>query len=320
VETEYADGTFEILPEMYHLPCSAAKAEKDRRLNIEANIKIKNYFFADNLLLFIGLPKSASSVMSSTVADLMGVKRTYASYMLKNQDPDLRIELVKDFLDGGVLKYHPSANIKNLAVIDKLKLKYVVSTRHPLDQITSLYCHHLKQYRSVDSNSQKYLDDPIFTMSMDEFAAIKEADKLLFFVEQGYMSAMLDWISSWLKWRDRKNSMVLRYEDFFSNDDWVDEFKSLWGESRLRGDNNIDLKLHAKKYEALRSATEVDCSTNIYLDNSTYEKGWTGKVGTWRDYFDDRTKAAYDNVVERFIKQNPNAKYLIEQYQDLFDI
>lgn len=299
---------YEILPELYHLPCSQQKADCDRLINIEANKKIKEGYFADKLLLVVGLPKSASSVISSTLSDLIGTKRKYAGYMRANSDSGLRPELVKDFLNGGVLKYHPRPESKNLQVIELLRLKYVITLRHPLDQLTALLCHFGGEI--AESSNSRFFYDHLFPIEKKYFINKTNDERLSFLISQGYLYAMLAWICEWLKFRDEESSMVIKYEDFFSNNaQWLAVFKALWGAERTYFEHNLHDA--SSKYRNLRGQEN---------NFKKYPRGWTGKIGIWRDYYTSSNKAAYDHAIEQFIQNYPLASYLLEYYPELHNV
>ena len=50
-----------------------------------------------------------------------------------------------------------------------------------------------------------------------------------------------------------------------------------------------------------------------------YPRGYTGKIGVWKDYLNEDNKRAYDSVVNAFLKAHPHGKHLLEIYPNLVD-
>lgn len=48
-----------------------------------------------------------------------------------------------------------------------------------------------------------------------------------------------------------------------------------------------------------------------------YPRGWTGRIGTWRDYFSSLNVRDYDAAVSKFVHAYPHAGALLEVYPDL---
>lgn len=294
----------DILPELYHLPCGQERAELDRRLNVEANLKIKQGFFKDKLLLVVAMPKSASSVIASTMASVIKKKRKYASYMLKNGDPDLRPELAKDFLDdGGVLKYHPRASTKNLKVIEILGIKYAFTIRHPLDHMAALLYH----YEKSDLSQHGQFIDSIFPINLHEYRQLDLEEKLNYLISNGYLWGLLTWLSDWLYVRDTENSYVVKYEDFFSDDrTWLQDFIEFWGQSDIDHDFIKDIFRHADEYK-----------TDAAQQSENAVKMWSGSVGIWEKCFSAQNKERFDSVIDAFKQHYPHAHLLLDYYPDL---
>lgn len=48
-----------------------------------------------------------------------------------------------------------------------------------------------------------------------------------------------------------------------------------------------------------------------------YEKGYSGKVGVWNDYFTPQDVEDFNSVVRRFIENDPLAPQALSIYRDL---
>jgi hypothetical protein len=48
-----------------------------------------------------------------------------------------------------------------------------------------------------------------------------------------------------------------------------------------------------------------------------YPRGWTGRIGTWMDYFSSDNVAAYNDAIDKFESAYPQAEILSGVYKDL---
>lgn len=48
-----------------------------------------------------------------------------------------------------------------------------------------------------------------------------------------------------------------------------------------------------------------------------YPRGWTGKIGIWKNYFSSKNQKAYYAVVSDFIRHYPGASALLKIYPSL---
>jgi hypothetical protein len=306
------------VPEIQHLTFSLPQSMGQVIINKDIDKKIKEGYFADRLVIVAALPKSASSVIGSCIAAIqsksgVGV-RGYARYMLANQDPDLRPELVQDFLQGGVLKFHPRATGKNLKVLDLLGVKYVILLRHPVDHLVARYCHVLDGPLLKDAiRKDSWIYDSIYPLDYRLFQdGVNLDDTIQYMINEGYLSAVLSWIADWLRFRDVNRSLVLRYEDFIRNRD-----QTLNNISHFLYARDLDKKTLMKCNSVAERLTTEQSEAN---NTRKYPRGWTGKIGIWKSYFSEGNKRSYLSVVKGFLDYYPNASLVLEVYPKLLDI
>ena len=251
--------------------------------------KISTGFYRDRLILVVNTPKSASTTFRNCVAYLhaknTGVRRVgLASYMGPNHDYDLRIEALKDFPQGGVLKRPLQPVGKNLKVIDDLGVRTIVLLRHPKDQLVAWMC----QFINRDEVTRRY--NPIYPeqlASLDiDLDALIEAH-----IEGGTVVNLLKWMVDWLRLRNRERSIVVRYEDLIEDRaaaySGVSEF--LYG----RPTDDSDLAAIDQQMASYKQ---------LKIDTQKYPRGYTGKVETWEDYMTPENSRRFDRIASRFLE------------------
>jgi hypothetical protein len=307
-----------VPPEIRHLSFSFLDFIRDIITNREISGKIKDKYFKDRLVIICALPKSASSVIGSCIIELSSEKgakgRRYARYMLANKDSDLRPELVQDFPRGGVLKYHSRASSKNLKVIEFLGAKYVILLRHPIDQLVALYCQVLNDcYKKEAIKENCWVYDHVYPLKFSKFqTGVNMSDTFQYMIREGYLNAALSWITDWLYLRDTENSLVLKYEDFvISRNKTLNAISNFLNGCDAKEDSIVKCNLIADRTVNGRASFDK---------KRVYSRGWTGKIGIWKNYFSERNKNDYISVVEAFLKYHPKASLMLDVYPNLLDI
>lgn len=308
------------IPEMKHLEFSFLKSINQVIINRKIIKKINDGYFKNRLVIVAALPKSASSIIGSCIATIQKASgcgagiRNYARYMVANQDSDLRPELVLDFPQGGVLKYHPRATGKNLKVLDLLGVKYIILLRHPVDQLVALYCHMINENLLEDAiNKDSWIPEHIYPLNWRLFQdGVDIEETIRYLINEGYLNAVLSWAADWLHFRDVNRSLILKYEDFVVNQ--KDTLKNI---SNFLYGKDLDQKTLMK----CNSIAEGLVNKRASDDNiRKYPRGWTGQVGAWKNYFSNQNKRDYISVVKKFLDYYPNASLILDVYPDLLDI
>jgi len=253
----------------------------------------------NELIIIPAIPKSSSSIFGNVVVDMQEYYckksvRRYASYMLENNDSDLRPCIAREFKHGGVLKYHMPPSGKNLKVLDDLGLRYIILFRHPADVITSIYCNSLNLAQRGD-NLRHSIIHPI-NHNLIVNSNIEKAINHL--IKDGYLNAVLLWMTNWIKYRDKSKSIVVKYEDIINNQ--KDTFNKIIQFLYNRNMDDALFRKCAARY------------TNKKVKTNNYPKGWTGKIGTWRDYFSESNKSNFTKVYSDFLFYYKGA--LLEYY------
>lgn len=311
------------IPELEHLPFTALESLKTAGDNRDAAGKIRQEAFRENLVIVVGMPKAASSLIGTSTAKIgqdLGLfrgGRRYARYMTNRpQTSQLRPELVRDFPYGGVMKYHTNPKSENIETLSILGAKHLLVLRHPLDALVATCCHfrgdevHDQAYDwdAVGENEAEIVPNMIYPVQAAPFRKERPVDEGLdHLIEEGYLQALLSWTTDWLRFRSRERSLVVRYEDFFT--DTANEVERI---ARF-----LEPQVASTLVKKMQTAIAEDIQPPDRDDDEKYPRGWTGKIGTWRNYLSDDQKAAYDRVVDAFERLHPRADLLRETYPDL---
>ncbi len=313
--------SYEPIGQLSHLPFSLRQAISYVLVNREIDKKIKEGWYADRFVLVAALPKSASSVIGSCVAAIGGMHRTYAPYMVANEDSDLRPELVQNLPEGAVIKFHTQCSGKNLKVLDLLRNKYVILLRHPADQLTAMYCQSAREIVDPEAGVTLFGDrwsyDTICPLDVRLMANAIESNRpeegLTHLINDGYLHAVLTWMLDWLRFRDAERSIVVRYEDFIADQQGFITRLTDFLTGGQTGDEVLQqCKAIGDEYAVTREEKEGD--------KKLYPKGWTGQVGIWKSYFSPENRQDYQDRVKAFLKYQPKALLLMDTYPNLVDI
>lgn len=301
----------EVAHEVFSIPQAVRRTAENRRMIA----KLRSGFYAKSLVVVVAIPKSGSSVIGSWVAVLLPEStakvRRYAGYMLANQDSDLRIEFVRDFPDGGVMKYHTRASGKNLRVLDFLGSKYVIIIRHPADQLAAAYCDFLNS-PELDKGMVKggWLYDHIFPVRPSEICLDRGIDDgIAHLINDGYLNATLSWMVDWLRFRDPHRSLVVKYEDFVEQPELV-----IHSISEFLGSRELDPQVIERCRTIAKTYADGRDSEG---DNRMYPKGWTGSIGISEHYLSSENKDAFFATTLRFFGDYPGASTLLQVYPNL---
>lgn len=312
----------DVLPQIKHLPLSVLNAVKDALKNRELNKRLKDRYFSNRLVLVAALPKSASSVIGSAIAAILGQNgreqsRGYADYMLENQTSNLRPELAKNFWEGGVLKYHTLPTGDNLAVLQLLKIRYILLFRHPADQLAAFYCDMQVSLRNLQAyyglEESEFWFNHIFPVEKKYVYAGADGHACLdYLMKRGYLYATLRFMTDWLRFRSPKQSLVITYEEFVAEPTRLfnNIARFLLGQDLKSGDIRAKIDTIGKSYVQHRQKEFGEA----------YKHGYTGKVGVWQDYFSAKNREDYLKVTRSFVEHYPEASRLLAIYPDLLTL
>ena len=251
------------------------------------NYYLKRTRYPQNIIFITSLPKSGSTWLSNMCSGLNGFDlfapikwNTYISQDWDDSRWDLEKDIFKEFDNKlAVIRGHTWAMPQNLAVLTQSNLKYIIGVRDPRDKLISEYWHSRnfpRHWAHKQANEQ----------SIEEFISIK--------LESGeFEKETLNWIRNWLKNRDSKMSIIIKYEDMLINPKIVLE----------KIFNFLDFKIEHKKMEDIidkNSFNKVIGRKRGKSDDTKFVR--KGVSGEWKTIFNKEQKLQLSKIGEDVIK------------------
>lgn len=199
------------------------------------------------------------------------------------QDGNLLPEAMLCYPFGGRLTYHLAPTLNTFQTLNQLGCNYIVLVRHPADHVVAA-CNSYVGREFVNP----LVGWEVFPISRDIFAGSLD-NALSHMITGGYLSATINWMNGWLSYRDKDRSLVLKYEDFCDN-------PSRYVGSIYKFLNGTDAS-ETEVAEILSFADGYAADSRKEGEGMQYQRGYTGKVGVWRDYFTSEHTRLYRAVV-----------------------
>lgn len=182
-----------------------------KRIVNRFNYATKGNKYSQNILFITSLPKSGSTWLSTMCAEVDGfdlfAPSSWNTYIAKEWD-DTRWDLTENIFTEfnhslAVVRGHTWAIPENINVLKNSKLKYIIGVRDPRDKLISEY-YHSRNFPGHWAHTEAKKS------TLSEFITIK--------LKSGeFEKETIEWIRMWLKNRDRKNSIIIKYEDMLNN-------------------------------------------------------------------------------------------------------
>ncbi len=307
-----------------HLDCTFFEALIGFVLTKIANRRLIKNFYRERFIIVFGQPKSASRLFVRLITQM--APKSYHLDRLKTTpylpnfpysiNMDVSPEILKFFPKGGIFHTHAVPRPLTIETLKSIKCKHVITIRHPLDDIIANYCHRLRHPKTTERAIKKNelsmlsvyypIDPKVF------LPGVPLADALDHLIKDGFLFAILSWITDWLLRRDLKKSFVIRYEDLFLN-----QSQTLDKINQFITSNDL---ANSIKEECVKMI-EPTAEQIIHRSNkSIFPCGWTGKVGVYKNYCSKENIANYKTVVNNFLVCYPNANLLNDFYPNLLDL
>ena len=257
-----------------------------KRPKNKINFYLKRKGYQQNIIFITSLPKSGSTWLSNMCADLDGFDsfapikwNTYISDKWDDSRWDLDKDIFKEFKNRlAVIRGHTWALPDNIDVLDKSNLKYIIGVRDPRDKLISEYWHsrNFPGHWAHKQTNEQTIEDFI-------------SDKL----ESGELEKeTLEWIRNWLKNRNSKKSIIIRYEDMLIDPKIVLE----------KIFNFINFNIEQKKIEdiiEINSFHKVTGRKRGKSDDTKFIR--KGVSGEWKTIFNEEQKLLFSKIGEDVI-------------------
>jgi hypothetical protein len=301
------DGLYRL---MHALPMNMVEATVQLGVRRAVNARVMAKWYADRLVFLVNAEKSSSTLHEVAIRDMQlltlgqeahfGIQRGLRYGPTEPAYRALHGLLPLYAPDGGVLRGPFLPNFGSFRVIAELGAKVALLCRHPADRLVARGC------MTQGGVEKQFTREQVET---GEAFQILIADYSL----PPSLYDELHWLVGWLDGLgESARFLLLRYEDmvadahahfgrlhqFVTGRPMTAEVWDRLGATMVRSDGG-DLQ------PGDRSARH-------------YPKGYSGKVGVWRDYFTDENIAAYNAAVRRFLDYHPRADLLLRVYPDVY--
>ncbi len=314
----------EIHPALSMFPFSFKEATFSSILARVINHRLKSGYYDDRLVLLPTLEKSASTFHEIILMRMLEVERGVAGYIpqlrsLVKGGPislaggeNMHLGMLFYLLNGGVMRGTFAPSFSNEEVFkNQLNSKIIVLLRHPADRLVAQFCMYYAQLLEVKKNKNISDDDLLTYMIEGKYKNFNRSTHSSHAIE-GIKSTM-EWIGGWVEKSRHSNVLFVKYENMMGNFDahiqeiyqylfnknatenQLEEFKSTFQETKEGG-----------KHQPGDTQARV------------YKKGYSGKVGVWKDYFSEKDIVIYNNLVKKYLDYYDKPEEILNLYPDLF--
>lgn len=307
----------DIVPALAWLPFSLDEAIQLIGLTRLVNRRITDGYYRERLTILATQEKSASTLHEVAILSmhrhsgglqlilpmprgLMGGPLAMAG------QASFHYGLLLHLPNGGVIRGEFRADPQTIWMLHRtLGCKRVVLTRHPADRLVALYCmrHEGLRERMKKNGATDLSEEAVMN-------ALFRGGRLP--ANIGCLRANLGWLDGWLEAEARENALIVRYEDMFS--DTMTHFSRI--HEFLYG-RDMDPALIAELESLICASGEGGALQSGETSNRAYPKGYSGKVGVWRDYLTRSNVETYNDVVRRFLDYTERVEDIMALYPDL---
>jgi hypothetical protein len=308
-----------ISPQLAWMPFSYNEALSNLALTRIVNERVAAGYYRDRIVVLVTQEKSASTLHdvallhmlqhSAGVAVVVPVPRSLKGGPLAMAGhAAFHFGLLHFLPSGGVMRGEFVADPQNLWMIKRiLGFRTVLLTRHPADRLVALFCmrqeglrSRMKRFGKTDLSDEAVLDNLFAGNSLTMAANI------------GTLRHNLHWLESWVQEEAQERSVIARYEDMLADSSahFARIHQELFG-------TPMSAPLKEAVEAALSRSGEGGALQSGDSGTRSYPKGYSGKVGVWKDYLTAKNVATYNDVVQKFLGYTSYASEILAIYPDL---
>ncbi len=276
------------------------------------NKRLLNHWYKDRLVFLICAEKSSSTLHEIIIAEILksqcNIQSRYTMqrgirYGSSEMASEASIHgLVPMYVpDGGVIRgsYLPfPGNYRYSQYLGGNKIIFL--TRHPADRMVARAC--------MRKNSEHAAE---FIESLEQGKAF---DSILHGQNNASLRYNLEWMAGWLQARgNHANLYTIRYEDMMAAP--RKHFNGIY--TFLTGREMDDKTWKIIQQDKMPETKAGGILQPGATEGRVYPRGYSGKVGVWKDYLNDREIAEYNEIVTSFLKYHPAARLVTKLYPDI---
>lgn len=295
---------------MHALPVDLVEATVQLGIRRAANARLMAKWYADRLVFLVTTEKASSTLHEIAIRDMQlltlkqeanfGIQRGLRYGPTEPAYRTLHGLLPMYAPDGGVLRGPFLPTVGNSLFIREVGAKVALLCRHPADRLVARGCMTIGGL-DVDFTFEQVETGEAFQILITNHRLAPS------------LHEELNWLTGWLDASERSERfLLLRYEDMMA--DAQAHFDRL--HRFVTGQPTS-----AEVWELLQSRMMRTKGGDLQPGDRAarhYPKGYSGKVGIWRDYLSPENIAAYNEVVTRFMKYHPRADLLRETYPNIY--
>ena len=289
----------QVFPRIAWLPHTLREALPFVGLSRVISKRMREGYYKDKLVVLITQEKSSSTLhevvirkmlrYSGNVKVIMPLPRNLiCGPVTMTGGATFHPGMLYYFPNGGVLRGVFSPTGQNNLILNEVGCRKIVLARHPADRIVAQYCMRFNEY--VDFDMEQGIDEVI----------------------AGSLPSNLDWLCGWVKRAKNREMLIVRYEDMMI--DKTDHFTKIHDflyPAPMGDELASEIKASYSRSGEGGSLRSGDLTTRVY------PKGYSGKVGIWRDYLTEVNVESYNTIVKRYLDANSDAARTLEIYPDL---
>lgn len=292
------------------LPFDMREAVVHMALTRLVNQRVNDGYYKDRLVILATQEKSSSTLHevavnemlrhSGNVAVVVPPPRTLiAGPTEMGGGASFHFGMLLFFPNGGVCRGEFEPNWQNRRLIDEeIGCRRIALARHPADRIVAQYCMRpgemttlAAQYNSPSVFQYRFRSQP------------KGVDSL---------RHNLRWLSGWIREAEVLQTLIVRYEDMMHDiDAHFGRIHSFLYDAPMTPELVLALHQHFRNSGEGGSLQPGDAGGRVYA------KGYSGKIGVWRDYLSSEDITVYNEVTNEFLSSNEDGSKLLDLYPDL---
>jgi hypothetical protein len=289
----------DVAPRLAWMPHTLREALPFVGLSRVISKRLRDGFYKDRLVVLITQEKSSSTLHEVAIRKMLR----------SSGDQKLIVPLPRGTMAGpvsmaggatfhpGMLYFSPNGGVlrgvftpskQNRQLLHEIGCWQVVLARHPADRLIAQYC-----------------------MSFDAFAEA-DLEKGIGIVINNLLSTNLEWLLGWHKQKRHGRTTIIRYEDMIADRKrHFDHMHEFMYQEPMSPDLATELET------AFAESGEGGRLRSGNLDRRVYKRGYSGKVGVWRNYMTPANVELFNAIVDRYVSSHPNGRALLDIYPDL---
>jgi len=308
-----------IAPELSMFPFSFKESILFSVLAREVNQRLSNGYYNDRLVVLPTLEKSASTLHEIILMRMLEIERGVAGYtpLVRSLYGPISLAggvtahagMLFYLLNGGVMRGIFDSSFSNFFFFNRrIKPKKIVLFRHPADRLVAVFCMNLRHLLEWE-NDKDISEGCILSNMLKGKYEVSAPGASIYCMG---IKTTLEWMDGWVKKYHPGNMLFCKYENM------MDSFENHFQEIYKFLFNKEPTKDLLDEFKNISHKTKEGGEYQPGdMKSRSYNKGYSGKVGIWRNYFSEEDIVFYNNTVEKYLSYCDEPDKMLELYPDL---